>query len=77
MENPIDYAFEMVVFTWLLIFPFACYLLNDVPDTFFWLLFSGGASLLVALFVSPFVLIFLYFLTFGASLIDKFILKNS
>lgn len=62
MSNPIDNVSNVLFSLGLLIIlPITSYLLHsEISDTFFWMLCSGVISVLVTVFISPFILIFMY-----------------
>lgn len=55
-----------------IILPITSYLLHgEISDVFFWLLCSGVISILVTVFISPFILIFMYLISFLHKLIYR------
>lgn len=55
-----------------IIFPITSYLLHgEISDVFFWLLCSGVISVLVTVFISPFILVFMHLSSFLCNLIHR------
>ena len=73
MSNLIDNVSNVLFSLWLLIIlPITSYLLHgEISDAFFWLLCSGVISVLVTVFISPFILIFMYLSSFLHKLIYR------
>ena len=73
MSNLIDNVSNVLFSLWLLIIlPITSYLLHgEISDVFFWLLCSGVISVLVTVFISPFILIFMYLSSFLHKLIYR------
>ena len=71
MANRFD-NLSVLLFRLFIILPITSYLLHgEISDVFFWLLCSGVISVLITVFISPFILVFMQLSSFLCNLIHR------